>query len=237
MTRGRSRQSGFTIVELLVASVIMVVILGALGSLFVSTNRAYRVNDKVSTLQQSADAAGELLSYEIGLAGYRGSDNSSKNFDSRTFTTSVLFGTVTVPATTLKIENTPSTSPNKIAVSYYEDRFQSTGSPANPTKTAVQFSIDANNLYRQQSGGSAKQPAIEGVYNLKVLRYIRKDGKECNTVTPSTPAVPSNLAGLKLELTFTDNLKKQVVIPLSNPQTSSAADLPTLNVLPNSAGC
>lgn len=236
--KGRLGHSGFTIVELLVASVIMVIILGALGSLFLSTSKAYRVNDKVSALQQNADAAGQLLSYEVELAGYRGSDNSTNGFDGRKFLTAIPFGTELIPATTLKITAIAfSATPDKIAVSYYEDRFTSTS--ADPTKTSVQFSVDTgnNNLDRHASGETYAQPAIEDVKNLKVLRYIRKDGKECNTVTPATPTTPSDLAGLRLELTFTDDLKKQVVIPLPNPQTSSAADLPTLNVLPNSTGC
>lgn len=235
--RQRAGQLGFTLVELLVASVIMVMILSALGSLFVSTSRAYRVNDEVSALQQNADAAGQLLSYEIGLAGYRGSDNSGNNFNARTFSTPILFGTTSVPATTLKIENTPSTSPDKITVSYYEDRFTSTST--SPKKASTQFSVDTGNrnLDRHVSGETNAQPAIENVYNLKVLRYIRKDGKECNTVTPATPTTPSDLAGLRLELTFNKGLRKQVIVSLANPQTSSALDLPTLTVLSNPTGC
>lgn len=46
----RSQQYGFTLVELLVAGTIMVLLLSALGGLFASTTKAYRANDKVSTL-------------------------------------------------------------------------------------------------------------------------------------------------------------------------------------------
>lgn len=164
----RSRQSGFTIVELLVASVIMVIILGALGGLFLSTSKAYRANDKVSALQQNADAAGQLLSYEVELAGYRGSDNSTNGFSSRTFSTPILFGAASIPATTLRITaNAALATPDNIAVSYYEDRFTSTS--ANPTRTSVQFSVDTrnNNLDRHASGETNAQPAVEDVTNLK----------------------------------------------------------------------
>ena len=43
--RRHTSQHGFTLVELLVASAVMGIILGALGSLFATTNRAYRAND------------------------------------------------------------------------------------------------------------------------------------------------------------------------------------------------
>lgn len=203
MIRGRSQQSGFTIVELLVAGTIMVLILSALGSLFTSTNKAYRTNDELSEQQQSMDAAGQLLEYEIGLAGYRGSDNT---FSSNTFT-----------GNTLEVVKggAPETS-DKITVQYYEDRF-------GKALTKVTFEADKTdgiyNLYRTSGN---KQPAVQNVKNLKVLKYIRKDGTEGSTATADT------LAALKIELTFIydgEEIKKQVVIGLRNPQTLI---LPTL---------
>lgn len=194
-----ARQAGFTLVELLVAGTLMVVILSALGSLFVSTNRAYRVNDAVSEQQQSADAAAQLLSYEIGLAGYRGSEYSTTSllpsFSGSTFT-------ITKGAT-------PETS-DKIAVQYYEDRF---------TKGFVSVIFEADkvdgiyNLYRTTG---TKQPAIENVRNLKVLRYIKKNGSEAASV------IAAELAALKLELTFVDKSNKtstkQVIVGINNTQ-------------------
>lgn len=238
--KAAARQSGFTLVELLVASVIMLLILSALGNLFIGTNRAYRKNDQVSERQQSVDAAGQLLGYEIGLAGFRGS--KSGELTSNTFTTPILLGTLTVPAKTLIIEKgTTASAPDKITVRYYESRY-----PDTAISTVTQFSIgqDSNsayNLYRQSATPSAsdatRQPAIANVKNLKVLKYIKKDGNEANSATADT------LAALKLELTFTDppftdpqaafcketpepTCTKQVVISLPNPQTNP--ELPTL---------
>lgn len=233
----RTGQLGFTLVELLLASAIMAVILGALGNLFAGTTRAYRVNEEATNLQQTADAAGQLLMYEVGLAGYRGSDN---NISTRTFTTPVLLGLVSVPASTLKIETGASTSvPDKVFVSYYEDRNYSSSTTYNPTKLGTEFSVDtsAHSLNRYASNDPEKRAVIQDVYNLKVLRYVRKNGRECNTVTPSTATTPADLAALRLELTFTDGLKEQVVIALPNPQTSTSSHLPTLTVLANPSGC
>lgn len=203
------QQYGFTLVELLVAGTIMVLILSALGSLFASTTKAYRANDKVSERQQSVDAAGQLLEYEIGLAGYKGSTDAA---GARKFETAVL-GVVPVPESTLRIEkNSPAIGTDRVTVRYYEDRFETT-----PVKKVVSFEVseDDRNTYnlkiRVDSGNF--QPAIQDVKSLKVLKYIKKDGGEVTSVSQ-----PDDLAALRLELTFTDALKKQVIIGLNNPQ-------------------
>lgn len=199
--RLRARQGGFTLVELLVAGTLMVIILSALGNLFVSTNSAYRTNDRVSERQQSADAAAQLLSYEIALAGYRGSVNSTTP---PSFSGSTL--TITKGAT--------AETSDKITVQYYEDRF---------TTGAVSVTFEADlvsgvyNLYRTTG---TKQPVFENIKNLKVFRYVKKDGNESTSVTAA------ELAALKLELTFTDNSKKQVIVGINNTQQSPV--LPSL---------
>ncbi len=201
----------------------MVTILGALSSLFMSASRAYRVNDKASTLQQSANAAGELLSYEIGLAGYKGSTDTAST-TSREFKTS---GLVPVPTSTLTVIKGATTSASDtIIVRYFEDRFIDTADVKQVviTLNAVPSGTD-HNLYRKQeeqdSIGTAgyapnRQSTVEDVHNLKVLKYIKKDGSEVTSL-----ANAEDLAGLRLEFTLKiDNkeTKQQVVIGLNNPQ-------------------
>ena len=227
----RSRLNGFTLTELLIAAAIMGIILATLGSLFVSSTKAYRANDEASALQQNSGAAERLLAYEISLAGYRGSDT---NAQSRTFDSTPIVGTVSPAAeTTLAITTGSSaTTPDTVAVRYYEDRFES-----GPTPSSVQFSVDTknNSLYRRKSTDTKREPLVQGVYNLKVLRYIREDGRACNTVPTSTPPAASTLVGLKLELTFTDQIKKQLVVTFPNKQVAPV--LPTLTVLASPSGC
>lgn len=218
----RARRAGFTLVELLVAGTIMLLILGALGNLFISSSRAYRVNDRVSDRQQLAEAATQLLTYEIGLAGYRGSDQSAS---ARKFETAVLLGLVPVPESTLIItKGASATDPDTVTVRYYEDRFVSSTAKRTVAFTTAKDSDNAYNLYRTQDGD--KKPAILGIKNLKVVKYIKKDGTETTTsVTKET------LAALKLELTFTDEIKQQVVIGINNQQLDPSQQLDP--VLPN----
>lgn len=69
MTRARS---GFTIVELLISAAILMLMLGALGSLFVGTNRAYSVNASITEGLGNVQGAIQSLRYDAGLAGYCG---------------------------------------------------------------------------------------------------------------------------------------------------------------------
>lgn len=218
----RQRTSGFTLVELLVASVIMVTILGALGSLFLSTSKAYRVNDKVSTLQQSADAAGQLLSYEIGLAGYKGSTDAASS-NSRKFVTLTL-----VPTSTLTIiKGASATESDTITVRYFEDRFTDTVEQLVITLDAVPSGTNRN-LYRRYEKQKDidlpdytqpnRQPAVENIYNLKVLKYIKNDGSEVTSLADA-----KDLTGLRLEFTLViddKTTKQQVVVGLKNPQNA-----------------
>ena len=212
----RGRRDGFTLVELLVAGTIMLLILGALGNLFISSSRAYRVNNEASDRQQTAEAATQMLTYEIGLAGYRGSDQSA---NTREFKTTALPGVVSVPESTLTItKGATATSPDTVTVRYYEDRFISSTAKRTAAFTAAKDSDNAYNLYRAQDGDN--KPAILGVKNLKVVKYIKRDGTEATSATKDT------LAALKLELTFIDGLKQQLVISIPNLQQLPV--LPTL---------
>lgn len=233
--RPQARQCGFTLVELLVASTIMVLILSALGGLFVNTNRAYRKNEEVSDRQQSADAAAQLLSYEIGLAGYRGSTDAALL---RTFSGSTLSITKGVSAT----------ASDTIVVRYYEDRFTNIGEQLIATFDAIPVN-GSYNLYRKEQNQSAidgsvsKTPAIQNINNLKVIGYVINDGREypkdkdknppfthlhIKPYTLASAITPYTLVAIKVELTFTDGLKKRVVIGIDNPQQIPPSQNPFL---------
>lgn len=211
----RARSAGFTLVELLVAGMIMLLILGALGNLFITSSRAYRVNSEVSDRQQIAEATTQMLTYEIGLAGYRGSD---QNASAKKFETAVL-GVLPVPESTLVItKGASATASDTVTVRYYEDRFVSSTAKRTVAFTAAKDSNNAYNLYRTQDAD--RKPAILGIKNLKVVKYIKKDGSEATSVSQN------DLVALKLELTFTDGLTQQLVIGIPNPQQIPV--LPTL---------
>jgi type IV pilus assembly protein PilW len=64
-----SRQAGFTLIELMVALVLGLFLIGGVISLFVSNQSNYRVSENLSRLQESSRFSVELLSREIREAG------------------------------------------------------------------------------------------------------------------------------------------------------------------------
>jgi prepilin-type N-terminal cleavage/methylation domain-containing protein len=190
----------FTLVELLVAGAILGILLTVLANLFVSSNRASQRVDQLSDQQQQAQATRQVLQYELGLAGYKGTDNG---FASRTFTGSTL--TVTTGAN--------STQPDSIQVQYFEDRnYASTNTTVARTVT---FSIGDDNgtssLFRRQDTGSAVA-IIPGVSNLKVASYIRHDDSKAVTE-------PNNLSALELNVTYTSGNQDTILVVFQNAQT------------------
>ncbi|MDX1654706.1 MAG: PilW family protein [Candidatus Competibacteraceae bacterium] len=64
-------QDGFSLIELMIAMVLGLFILGSLLSLFVGNKQAYRVQGAASNLQENARFALEILNREARKAGYR----------------------------------------------------------------------------------------------------------------------------------------------------------------------
>ncbi len=68
----RVRATGFTIVELMVAMVIALIILGAIGAIYVSSKQSFRVQDNATGIDEVLRAVEEDMSREIRKAGYFG---------------------------------------------------------------------------------------------------------------------------------------------------------------------
>lgn len=65
----KNKQSGFTMVELMIAMVISLVLLLVIGTVFVSSNQAFRVQDDNARLQESGRFTLEMLARNIKQAG------------------------------------------------------------------------------------------------------------------------------------------------------------------------
>jgi prepilin-type N-terminal cleavage/methylation domain-containing protein len=69
-TRGSGRAVGFSLIEMLVSIVIIVLLMGAVFPFLFQAQRRFQGNVVVSEANQSARAALEVMSQEIGQAGY-----------------------------------------------------------------------------------------------------------------------------------------------------------------------
>ena len=66
----RNKESGFTLVELLIAMTIGLIILAALSGTFLMQRKAYDVQEQIVEMVQNARAAMDIMSREIRMAGY-----------------------------------------------------------------------------------------------------------------------------------------------------------------------
>ena len=66
----KNKESGFTLVELLIAMTIGLIILGALSSTFLMQRKVYGVQEQIVEMVQTARAAMDMMSREIRMAGY-----------------------------------------------------------------------------------------------------------------------------------------------------------------------
>jgi type IV pilus assembly protein PilW len=71
-------QGGFTIVELMIASTIGLIILVAIGQLFVTSRATYTMEEGLARAQESGRFAMEILTQDIRMAGFMGCHNASE---------------------------------------------------------------------------------------------------------------------------------------------------------------
>jgi prepilin-type N-terminal cleavage/methylation domain-containing protein len=220
----RRHSQGFTLIELMISTAIMAFVLVTLVVLFNLSTKALETNEAASERQQNAEAAAELLRYEVGLAGYRGT--SSTALTSNTFTGS----TVSVGV------NTSASASDTITVQYYEDRFYDGSSTTTLLSVTFSTGTDANGnpvLLRQQ-GSSGALAAAADVALLKVVKYVDRDGSIIDVTTSST--IPEALAAISVELTFADGESGRFLVGFENTNVveqttiSSSFFTPTITI-------
>ena len=67
-----SRMNGFTLVELMIALTLGLIVIAALVGVFVTSNRSYRQNEALASVQDNARFALDALSRDLAMAGYWG---------------------------------------------------------------------------------------------------------------------------------------------------------------------
>lgn len=73
-----SRNGGFTLVELMVAMLLGLVIIGGATGVILANRQSYRTNEGLSQLQESARSAFELMARDIRQAGVTGCDSNGR---------------------------------------------------------------------------------------------------------------------------------------------------------------
>lgn len=204
----KPRIAGFTLVELLIAGFILLVLLGALGAMFVSSRRAYSANEFLSTERQSVQAVTELLQYEFGMAGYRCVD-SPANVMGRVF-----------PAQPVSVID-GGAGPDTFTIRYYEDRFVL--DDCEPQPRVVTFHVEDSTLWRTEGGMT--EAAVIGVTDLQLTHWLAS----ANYQLASAGRPPDDILagfGITFVLETGDGRThtQPIVIGLKNPQCPTLAD-------------
>ncbi len=83
----KNKESGFTLVELLIAMTIGLIILAALSSTFLIQRKTYDVQEQIVEMVQTARAAMDMMTREIRMAGY---NPAGSTFEGITYNSSQL---------------------------------------------------------------------------------------------------------------------------------------------------
>lgn len=75
--QGRRRMSGMSLIELMVAMVLGLVVLGAAFAVFMSNQATFRVNEDVNRMQENARVAFEMISRDVRAASGSACSNAS----------------------------------------------------------------------------------------------------------------------------------------------------------------
>jgi len=155
----RNNDTGFTLVELLIAMTIGLIILTALSSTFLMQRKIYDVQEQVAEMVQTARAAMDMMSREIRLAGYAPT------------------GYIPTGGT---MQRSDPTGTNFVGISYNAGQLQIradlTGDGnTNGSNEDIIYTYDATDLQIDRNTGSGDQPFAENIQSFTFV-YLKADG-------------------------------------------------------------
>ncbi len=154
----KNNESGFTLVELLIAMTIGLIILAALSSTFLMQSKIYDVQEQVVEMVQTARAAMDMITREIRIAGY-----DPKGAMQRSDPTGAKF--VGIP-----------NDANKLQVYADLNGDEDTGD----SNEDITYTYDAANLQLDRNTGGGDQPFAENI-QLFTFDYLDSNGNPAGT--------------------------------------------------------
>ncbi len=174
--------SGFTLLELLIAAGILVVLLGTLGGMYVSSTRAYETNRAVTEASGQLRTAVQAIQRDFSQAGYAGTATEA-SFQALDFDLG---------------ESTDQRFPvNSLTLRYMEHA-------SDTAETAITYEVTEGRLVRHPAGQDP-QPLAEGIDGLFVTAFVLPEGM--STTNPQTPA---GTQGLELLLAYTQGSGERI---------------------------
>ena len=207
--RPRRRTEGITLIELLIAMGIFGVLIAALSGLFITAARGYEAAAQTSEEFQDAEAALQIMLYDIRLAGYRGvgSDFDKSFSGADQDTVSVLLGTDT----------------DEIRVRYFEDDTYLKATDDGERTIAYYVDTDSSTLIRTEAGTDYE--VVSNITGFRVDAFVQPDQIAIDVRnadgTPAPP--PTNISAVEMTLSFEGGRSWTFAASLSSPQQASVA--------------
>jgi hypothetical protein len=199
---GATRRSGFTLVELLLASALLIAMLATLTAMLAQGRSTQRIREAQNTILHDQEAIARLLQYELALAGYGGLGEESLLDPA-------------LPTLTIDL----SAAAHAVGVRYVEDQFVAGGAQLR----SVRLWVDpTESLLLRSVADGAPTALATGIDALTVRGYLRRDfgvvpaidDVGCGGICPP----PDFIAGLVLALSFTAGTEAELTVGFYNPQ-------------------
>ena len=215
MTHARSAsagmRAGYTLIEILIALGVFLLVLVPTVNMLLTGYRSMQAVDRVTEGMQNREAAYQKLSYEIGLAGYRG---VASNFD-RPFPDAPVTDPELHPTMVLRREASGS---YRILIRYFEDARFLALDGSETAYRSIEYFVDGGQLMRRNALDASDDgvPLVDGVEAIVVEQYLSRtsdpvpifgseldaDGNETGVETALRP--PDDVAGIDITIVFTD---------------------------------
>ena len=171
------RNAGITVVELLIASAILMVLLGSLGGILVSTRRGYETNRQVSAASAQLQSAIAAMQYDIGLAGYCPDPS-----------------TCSLSGDSMELSLGEDDVVTSITSRYEETRFTGSGAVVQ----SITYSVSDGHLVRAM--GSDMATVADGITRLELVGY-RSRQESPSTLLSNRPSA-EDLSGIDLRVFY-----------------------------------
>jgi len=218
-------QQGLTLIELMIAMLLGVFLIGGILQIFISTKQSYRMQENLSRLQENGRYAIDFIARDIRMAGYWGClSPSSPDVD--------IAGTNDVDNYTDSNGNVIYTDSITLRGAYSQIP---TGTCGTPVNTAAVYYTDASSTvtYSINNGVLRKNAddLIEGIENMQVLYgedTAPLDGTANYYVSADNVVNMANVVSIRVSLlvrTLDDNLASQALDVPWNDGTYNSPDL------------
>lgn len=164
----RQRQTGLSLVELMVALVVGLLLLGGVIEIFVANKQTYRVADASARIQENARFATEILGRYLRIAGYR----SDPTVDFAT-----AFASVTYAGYSLGAGQVIAGGENEVVIRYQGDGAMKDcagGDISLGNVVSTRFYLNSGDL--ECSTASGTQPLISDIQQMTIRYGVDTDG-------------------------------------------------------------